>query len=234
MKITDRVQEVVNQLDKLSDPGRLERAKRNYPTSMILMGVTVPNIRPIVKELTRHFKQSPAEEVLQFAKQLNATRILEAQQIAIELLDKHPAALESLTLKDILVFGEGIDNWVSVDYFAGLLAGPAWREGRIPDQVIHEWATSDDRWWRRAAVVCTVALNQKARGGHGDAARTIKVCELVAGDTDEMVAKGLSWALRELAKREAGPVIEFIDQHEAVLPKRVLREVRRKLETGRK
>ncbi len=61
MKITDRVQEVVNQLDKLSDPGRLEQAKRNYPTSMILKGVTVPNIRPIVKELTRYFKKSPPD-----------------------------------------------------------------------------------------------------------------------------------------------------------------------------
>jgi 3-methyladenine DNA glycosylase AlkD len=234
MEIPKLVQEVVNQLDELSDPNRIEWGKQNYATSMILKGVTVPNIRPIVKDLTKRFKKSPPEVVIQFAKQLNATRILEAQQIAIEVLDKHRSALASLTLEDILVFGEGLDNWVSVDYWAGLLAGPAWREGRIADEVIHGWAISEDRWWRRAAVVCTVALNQKARGGQGDATRTIQVCELVAHDTDEMVAKGLSWALRELAKRESEPVIAFLTQHEAVLPKRVLREVRRKLETGRK
>ena len=150
------------------------------------------------------------------------------------MLDNHRTALASLTLADILVFGEGMDNWISVDYFAGLLAGPAWRDGRIADEVIHKWATSEDRWWRRAAVVCTVALNQKARGGQGDAARTIQVCQLVAHDTDGMVAKGLSWALRELAKREAEPVVSFIAQNEKVLPLRVVREVRRKLETGRK
>jgi 3-methyladenine DNA glycosylase AlkD len=79
-----------------------------------------------------------------------------------------------------------------------------------------------------------VALNQKARGGSGDAPKTLQVCELVASDSDEMVAKGLSWALRELAKRDVEPVIEFIDRYEALLPKRVVREVRRKIETGRK
>ena len=229
-----RIQEIEIQLDQLSDPKRLEMAKKNYPTSMTVKGVTVPNIRPIVKELNKSFKQSPPEVVIAFAKQLNATRILEAQQIAFELIDKHKPAQRSLTLDDLYVFGEGIDNWISVDHFAGMLAGPAWREGQIPDEVVEEWATTEDRWWRRAAVVCTVALNQKARGGSGDPIRTLKICELVAADKDDMVAKALSWALRELAKREPDPVILFVDQNENILPGRVVREVRRKISTGRK
>jgi len=228
------IQEIETQLDELSDPERLEWAKKNYATSMILKGVTVPNIRPIVKEMNKRFKKSSPEEVVEFAKQLNAKRILEAQQIAIEVLEKHKAARQSLTLEDLLILGEGIDNWVSVDYFAGMLAGPAWREGQIPDEVIEEWATSEDKWWRRAAVVCTVALNQKARGGKGDPERTLKICKLVKADDDDMVAKGLSWALRELAKREVEPVIEFVNEYESELPKRVVREVRRKIDTGRK
>lgn len=234
MDFENLVKEIEIQLDKNADPDRLDWARKNYATSMVLKGVTVPNIRPIVKEMNKRFKKSPAEEVVEFAKQLNATRILEAQQIAFEVLDKHKAALQSLTLKDLLEFGKGIDNWVSVDYFAGLLAGPAWRDGQIPNEVIEEWAISEDKWWRRAAVVCTVALNQKARGGSGDAERTLNICSLVAGDKDDMVAKGLSWALRELAKREIEPVVEFINQNENVLPKRVMREVRRKIDTGRK
>ncbi len=234
MDFHNLIREIETQLDKLSDPERLEWAKKNYSTSMILKGVTVPNIRPIVKDLNKRFKNSSPEEVVEFAKQLNATRILEAHQIAIEVLDKHKAARQSLTLDDLLVLGEGIDNWVSVDYFAGMLAGPAWREGQIADEVIEKWATSEDKWWRRAAVVCTVALNQKARGGRGDAERTLKICKLVADDKDDMVAKGLSWALRELAKRESEPVVEFVNQYEGILPKRVVREVRRKIDTGRK
>ncbi|MDJ0754342.1 MAG: DNA alkylation repair protein [Ardenticatenaceae bacterium] len=226
--------EIVTRLDQKADPERREWAKKNYASAMTIKGVTVPDIRPIVKEMNRRFKNAAPEEVIDFAKQLNGRRILEAQQIAIEVLEKHKSARQSLTLEDLLELGHGIDNWVSVDYFAGLLAGPAWREGQIPDEIVEKWATSKDKWWRRAAVVCTVALNQKARGGNGDPQRTLKICTLVAKDQDEMVAKGLSWALRELAKREAAPVVEFVNQYESVLPKRVIREVRRKLDTGRK
>jgi len=234
MEYQKLIEEIVAELDKKADPERLEWAMKNYATEMILKGVTVPNIRPIVKELNKKFKKAEAQEVVEFTKKLNATRILEAQQIAFEVLDKHKAARRSLTLEDLLELGEGIDNWVSVDYFAGMLAGPAWREGQISDEVIEKWAKSEDLWWRRAAVVCTVALNQKARGGDGDPERTLKICSLVADDQNDMVAKSLSWALRELAKREMEPVIEFVNENENILPKRVVREVRRKIETGRK
>jgi 3-methyladenine DNA glycosylase AlkD len=92
--------------------------------------------------------------------------------------------------------GRGIDSWGAVDPFAVYLAGPAWRERQVPDSLVHRWALSESRWWRRAALVSTVALNTKARGGSGDVARTIEVCRMLAGDHDDMVVKALSWALR--------------------------------------
>ena len=50
----------------------------------------------------------------------------------------------------------------------------------------------------------------------------------------ERVAKAMSWALREAAKREPGPVKKFVDEHQDVLPARVKREVGNKLKTGLK
>ena len=53
-------------------------------------------------------------------------------------------------------------------------------------------------------------------------------------DQDEMVEKALSWALRELAKRDHAAVAWFLDRfRERVMP-RVAREVTTKLETGLK
>jgi 3-methyladenine DNA glycosylase AlkD len=234
MSTQDVVDEVVVRLDELSDPVRIEVAKNYYPTSLTVKGVAVPKLRPIVKDLRKRFGKGPPEDVLSLAKRLKEARILEVDQIAYELIDKNRAVIESLTLDDCLVLGEGMDNWVSVDCFAGMVAGPAWRLSRFPDSVVEDWAVSEDRWWRRAAVVCTVALNQKSRGGTGDPERTLKICSIVASDKDDMVAKALSWALRELSKREQEPVLAFVEEYENVLPKRVLREVRRKIETGRK
>jgi 3-methyladenine DNA glycosylase AlkD len=83
-------------------------------------------------------------------------------------------------------------------------------------------------------LVSTVALNNKARGGDGDPARTLAVCELLVDDREDMVVKALSWALRELAKRDANSVEGFLETFGAKLPARVLREVRNKLSTGLK
>jgi 3-methyladenine DNA glycosylase AlkD len=130
--------------------------------------------------------------------------------------------------------GQGIDNWAAVDTFACYLSGPSWREGQVSDALIQCWARSQDRWWRRAAVVSTVALNNKARGGRGDTSRTLMICEMLHADYDDMVVKALSWALRELSKREPEAVRKFLRYHGNKLAPRVTREVNNKLKTGLK
>jgi 3-methyladenine DNA glycosylase AlkD len=77
-------------------------------------------------------------------------------------------------------------------------------------------------------------LNNKARGGQGDAIRTLAICNLVVDDREEMVVKALSWSLRELAKRDRRSVKNFLDEKHTHLSPRVVREVNNKLKTGLK
>ena len=58
------------------------------------------------------------------------------------------------------------------------------------------------------------------------------VCEVLASDKDDMVAKGLSWALRDLSKRDPEAVEKFVEKHKDELPALVKREVRNKLTLG--
>jgi len=99
---------------------------------------------------------------------------------------------------------------------------------------IQLWAQSPDRWWRRAALASTVPLNNKTRGGAADDRRTLVICKLLIQDRDDMVVKAMSWALRELAKRNPVAVRKFIDQYQLQLAPRVIREVNNKLRTGKK
>lgn len=84
------------------------------------------------------------------------------------------------------------------------------------------------------ALVFTVGLNQKSQGGKGDPARTMMVCEALASDRDDMVVKALSWALREYSKRDKETVWKFIEKKQEVLHKKILREVKNKLNKGTK
>jgi len=192
------------------------------------------SVRNLRRHYTRQLKSAAPDDMVQLALRLVNGPDFIWRFVAYELLAHHRAALARLRLRELEQLGTNLDRWEAVDTFACYLAGPAWRERQIADRAVHRWARSPDRWWRRTALVCTVALNNKARGGHGDAERTLGVCRLLLADRDDMVVKALSWALRELAKRDAPAARAFVEEHRHELAARVLREVGNKLRTGLK
>ena len=201
-----------------------------------LPSLKIENVRAVRKEFSKRLAKTSPQVVIEVA-----LRLLELDRngsgyrfVAYELVCYHKAALRSLSEKELELFGQGIDSWEDVDTFACYLAGPAWREHQVPDELIHRWARSEDRWWRRASLVCTVALNNTARGGSGDTARTLEVCRVLVKDRDDMVVKAMSWSLRELSRRDPQAVQAFLVEHEGVLAPRVVREVNTKLTTGLK
>ncbi len=234
MIVEEEVERIRSELKGLIDEERKEWAKGYYPTSFKVLGVKVPDQRKVVNSLRNRIKKDSPKETLLLAKALVDTEIFECQQVAYEMISKEKKLNSSLTLKDILELRKGLDNWVSVDTFSGYISGIAWREGRINDDTIMEWTESPDRWIRRSALVSTLGLNQKARGGTGDTKRTLMVCDKLKADHDEMVVKAMSWAIRELSKTDHEAARRFLEENEKVLHKRVVREVRTKLETGRK
>ena len=170
-----------------------------------------------------------AEDVIAIALQLIERFDHRYRWIAYELVACHPLALGLLGPHVVERFAGQMGSWADVDQFGVLLAGAAWRAGRIDDRTIHAWAVRSDHHWRRAALVATVPLNTRSRGGSGDAQRTLAVCEILADDRDELVTKAMSWALRALAVHDPGAVAAFLAAHQAALAPRVKREVRNKL-----
>ena len=151
-----------------------------------------------------------------------------------ELLRYHKPAFHAIDETEIVALGTGMNSWDSVDSFARILSGPVWLNGQISNDLIHQWAGSDNVWWRRAALVSTVALNVRSQGGYGDTPRTIAVCQLLADDHEDMIEKALSWALRELVIHDPDAVKLFLSDYDSVLATRVKREVKNKLTTGLK
>lgn len=232
--IPELVQEIDTRLRAHANAERQRVAVTYFPTSMEVIGVAVPDLRAIARDVSKRLRGEPAEDVLALVEAVIDTNTFEGRQTAYEILSRHPAAMAALTTERVERLGRGNDNWASVDAFSVSIAGIAWRKAQLDDDAVLRWAKSPNRWWRRTALVCTVALNQKARGGKGDTARTLAICELLASDHDEMVAKALSWALRALSVVDREAVVAFLERHEAVLPSRVRREVGAKLATGLK
>lgn len=218
--------------ETLRSLGRGSR-QEHRPSVQSDFGVYTPDLRRVVREYKGRLAEQNGEFVYRVGLRLLARRITECRQVGYELIAAHREARDSLTPKRIEALGAGIDNWACVDGFCCTLAGTAWREGRISDGTIRRWSRSEDVWWRRAAVVATVPLNTRSRGGRGDVARTLMICRPLVDDREMMVQKAISWALRALVRWDPEAVEAFLEDNRDSVSALVAREVRRKLVTGK-
>lgn len=191
------------------------------------------SLRKLSREVAPVIATASARTVIDLAVELFRSAVPGSHVIAYELVRDHSSALAAVRARDLRRLGARMSSWGEVDTFAGI-AGPAWREGQISDGTVASWARSSNLWWRRAALVSTVPLNVKAQGGRGDTGRTLAICSALIDDREPMVVKALSWALRALAVRDPDAVRGFVEGKESRLPALVVREVRNKLQTGRK
>ncbi len=227
-------QKILDTLYVLSDQDRKEKTRYFAPTSMEILGITNPILKEHINQWCKELKPWKPDHFIALAKSISETKILECRIFAYEFLWKNKNALGLLNIADLNELKEGNDNWVCVDTFCVCVSGWVWRNKQISDNDVLRWLKSENRWERRTAVVSTVPLNLKSRGGKGDPERTLMICREVINDRDDMVVKALSWALRELSKSNKPAVQNFMDTYSSKLAGRVVREVNTKLTTGRK
>ena len=141
--------------------------------------------------------------------------------------------MEGITWSEIEQLAAGMGSWSEVDSFGCLVSGPAWATERIRDSKIKSWAKSSDRWHRRAALVSTLALNGRPLA-RDSTKRTLEICQILVSDRDDMIVKAMSWALRRLGTVDPEASRSFVNRHKEQLVSLIVREVNRKLETGRK
>jgi 3-methyladenine DNA glycosylase AlkD len=194
--------------------------------------LSTPVLRAIRKKISRKIISWDRQIIIEAALTL-ISRNRVHRFIPYELVQNHPAAIDGITWSEVEQLGEGMGSWSEVDSFGCFISGPAWATERISDSKMKGWAKSSDRWRRRAALVSTLALNG-CSPARDSTTRTLEICAALINDRDEMVVKAMSWALRRLGTRDPEAARGFINQQRERIASLVVREVARKLETGRK
>ncbi len=223
---------LVEQLAVVATEERRTGMLNYFSTEMPIIGVTVPDLRTLVKATRLDLRKAGPAYVIDVALALVEGGTFEGRQVGYELVAGHKATMASLTPEQLEKLGQGNDNWASVDTFSCLITGILWLHGRLADSVFENWVRSNNLWWRRTAVVSTTPLNQKSKGGTGDFRRTLAMVGPVQHEKHPMIWKAVSWALRNLVQWDKNRVTAYVDAHENVLPAAVKREVRKKIETG--
>lgn len=181
-------------LAALVDPAYRAQIARLVPSGTPLLGVRVPAIRALAKDLDREHALTD-DAAIALLHRLAKRRCREELLLGIFLVARGKRRVTKVTWQDLDAWVDAIDNWEVCDQLAMAIARQR-LDGDAAIARLERWASSPNLWRRRFAVA-TVATSKLA------APDVERVLARVAGDREPMVKKAVAWARRELARRGA-------------------------------
>lgn len=193
-------------------------APGEYGAGDRFIGVRVPALRRLAREF-RALPPSAAARLLQ-------SPIHEERLLALLILtDAHDragepgrAAIYRLYLKNLAC----VNNWDLVDSSAPRIVGRHLE--KRPRKILYRLARSKNLWRRRVAVLATFHFIRL-----DDFGDSLRLAELLLGDGHDLMHKAVGWMLREIGKRDAAVLKQFLDPHAARMPRTMLRYAIEKL-----
>lgn len=184
MKPSSQLNKIIKQFESLADEKAVEGMARYAITAQKIYGVSIPTLRMMAKKIgTNH----------SLALELWSTGIQEARILA-SLIDDP----SSVTEKQMSVWAEEFENWAVCDACCGNLFD------RTPFgwNVAVKWCRREEEFVKRAGfvLIAELAVHDKQAGDR----RFVRYLGIIKrGSVDErnFVKKAVSWALRQIGKR---------------------------------
>jgi 3-methyladenine DNA glycosylase AlkD len=183
-----------------------------------------------LRKVAIKFRRSLAREhgmkfVVQVADELFSGEILEEKAFAVFLIEGQTGELGAREFRLFASWLDRVTNWADHDGLVHYLLSPmvAAEPGYCPE--VMRWAHSRNRWRRRAACVALIRGARKKQLF----AEIVRTSDMLLGDDDDMVQKGLGWLLRETGKYDAKRTVPYLMKIRGRAPRLVLRTACEKL-----
>ena len=178
------------------------------------------DLRRAVRQCRREvLREHDFDFLARVADELFSGTVLEEKVAAVFLLENLDAQFGDREFRRFEMWLDRVSSWADHDGLAHYLIAPmvAAKPARV--KTILRWARSKDRWHRRAACVALI------RGAREKMffPEIVELSELLLGDSDDMVQKGLGWLLRETAKYDAKRTVPYLMKIRGRAPRLVLR-----------
>jgi 3-methyladenine DNA glycosylase AlkD len=191
-----------------------------YGEGDLFLGVKVPQIRA---ELPHSDSLCEADILDLLHSEWHEERLL-ALLVLVRRFSraKKDTATQQRIVSLYLAHTQWINNWDLVDSSAPHILG-AWLLQR-DRTVLDTLASSTSLWEQRIAILATQAF---IRAGHF--ADTLRLSALFLSHPHDLMHKACGWMLREVGKCDVTPLLTFLDQHAAQMPRTMLRYALEKL-----
>jgi 3-methyladenine DNA glycosylase AlkD len=217
---------VTGALRPLGTPERATQEKRYLKSDLEFLGVTVPDMRRVVRATARGYPGLGRREAVAWARALWREPVHERRMAAVEVLS---LAVPRLTAGDLGTVEDLIrqaSTWALVDGLAATVAGGIALRDASSWPRIDGWASDPDFWVRRSALL---ALLPGIRSGRTDMPRFTRYAEPLLADNEFFIRKAIGWVLREIAKRDPRVAAEWTERHVHAMSGVTFREAVRRL-----
>jgi 3-methyladenine DNA glycosylase AlkD len=178
------------------------------------------DLRRAVRQCRRDIlREHDFDFLVRVADELFSGAVLDEKVAGVFLLENLDAQFGDREFRRFEMWLDRISSWADHDGLVHYLIAPMVEAKPARVKMIFRWARSRDRWHRRAACVALI------RGAREKMffPEIVKLSELLLGDSDDMVQKGLGWLLRETAKFDARRTVPYLMKIRGRAPRLVLR-----------
>ncbi len=211
--------ELEQELAAAADPTRakgqawfFKTGPEDYGEGDQFLGITVPAQRKIALR----YRTLPLEDVEQLLHSPFHEHRFCALEILVAKYEKGDEVLKEEVFQFYLQHTARINNWDLVDTSAPYIVGAHLqaRSRRLLDKL----AKSINIWERRIAIVSTLHFIRQ-----GEISDTFRLSKLLLSDRHDLIQKAVGWMLRESGKVSRPALLEFLQNHYALLPRTTLR-----------
>jgi 3-methyladenine DNA glycosylase AlkD len=173
-------------------------------------GLPMAELWRIMKGYRPRIMARPLAERLELATRLLGRHIGEFGHAGIFVLAKSAAELQPINFPYLDQRLDDFRSWSHVDYFCGEVMQPLL--GRFRAETLAQldtWSQSPNRFKRRSSVV---TFTRKVGASGRYTAECLAMCDKLIWDPEDIVQKGVGWALKENYKAEPDIIIDYVKQ----------------------
>jgi 3-methyladenine DNA glycosylase AlkD len=226
VKLQEQLVQIRAQLTAQADEAVRRSILRFFKEPVDPYGLKTARSRKLAAQVARDVETWTAPQRARLCEDLWKSGKLEEGGMACEVYNRtHKSFGES----DFRLFEKWIDryvhNWAHTDVLCtGMLAAALSSEPRLIAE-LPAWTKSKNRWKRRAAAVSLIPFAQQGER----TAEILALSDLLLGDDDEMVQKGVGWLLKVAYPKRPREVVEFLSARRAQTTRLVLRYAAEKM-----
>lgn len=192
-------------LEENGDSEQAEKMSAYMQNKFVFAGIPKPKLMELIKPLVHETVKEQLDWNLVL--ELWKCEQREAQYIALEYLQKHRKHLTAADINQLKIMIVEKSWWETVDTIDAFIGDLVRMDDSLND-VMLEWAVSDNIWLRRVAI----DFQQEYKDDTNvDILEKIIVANL--GSDEFFINKAIGWSLRDYSKVNPAWVIDFIGRY---------------------